>query len=521
VDFIFPLSPVDHQSQYRHNWMVDRVTGGPDHPTGGAVNPLEAVLGRWVERPGPLHLKLTEALREAIGHGQLAGGTRLPSERELARRLAVSRSTVVTAYDALRAEGLLESRQGSGTKVRPVAHRPRAHPDGEIAGITVNPVYRSLLQTTGNVISLAAAALPADPSLAEAFAEFAAEDAEKLWAHIGYAPAGLPELRAAIALHLTAEGIPTSASQVLVTTGAQQAINLAATLLVQAGEEVAVESPSFAGTIDAFRSRGAKLVSTPLDADGVDVDALADLAGSRTLSAAYVMPSFHNPTGAQLSERRRRALAALATDADLPVIEDNTLEFAALDAATLPPVAAFADPEAPVISASSLNKAAWGGLRIGWMRGPEHLMSRLGELKALTDLGSPLIDQAIATRLVPRLGEIRERHRAMLRRNLTVLTSLLAEHLPSWSWPTPQGGVSLWVKLPEGDATTFAQVALRHGVEIIPGQLMSPGSDHQDCLRLPFTPEPTVLEETVRRLTAAWEAYASRDRPAAVRSLIV
>lgn len=482
---------------------------------------VEAVLGRWVDRPGPLHAKLTEALREAIDQGQLAGGSRLPSERELARRLSVSRSTVVTAYDALRNSGLLESRQGSGTRVSPIGQRPRAHPDGDIAGITLNPVYRSVLSTSDHIISLATAILPADPCVPDAFADFAAHDADKLWAHAGYSPAGLPELRRAIAAHFSDRGTPTDPEQVVVTTGAQQAVNLAAMMLVQPGDEVIIESPSFAGTIDAFRSRGARLATAPTDDDGVDAGSVRRQTEARQPSAVYVMPSFHNPTGAQLSESRRRALAELATTGDVPIIEDNTLEYFPVDAADLPPIAAFAGKDAPVLSAGSLNKAAWGGLRIGWIRAPHRLSTRLAELKALADLGSPLIDQAIATRILPQLDEVRDRHQATLRRHLEIITKLLVEHLPDWEWNRPQGGASLWVRLPSGDASTYAQVTLRHGVEVIPGQMMSPTSDHHSYFRLPFTAEPTVLEETIRRLAEAWRGYAPGESSTAASGSII
>lgn len=469
---------------------------------------LETVLGHWVDRSGPLHAKLTDALRDAIEQGQLTGGSRLPSERDLARRLSVSRSTVVTAYDALRGSGLLESRQGSGTRVCPIGQRPRAHPDGDIAGITMNPVYRSLMNESDSIISLATAVLPADECLAEAFAEFAASDADKLWEHIGYSPAGLPALRDAVADHLSQAGTPTVADQVVMTTGAQQAVNLAAMQLVQPGDEVIVESPSFAGTLDAFRSRGARLATVPIDDDGVDAHAVKQQAQARRPSAVYVMPSFHNPTGAQLSESRRRVLAELATTDDVPVIEDNTLEYFPMDAATIRPIAAFAGDDAPVLSVGSVNKAAWGGLRVGWIRGPHRLISRVAELKALTDLGSPLIDQAIAARIVPQLDEVRERHRATLLHHRQVITDLLTTQLPDWEWNTPHGGASLWVHLPAGDASAYAQVALRHGVELIPGQMMSPASAHHGYFRLPFTQDPAVLEEIVHRLAEAWHAYA-------------
>ena len=471
-------------------------------------NAIETVLGPWSDGAGPLHRKLTDALRHAVDVGHLAVDERLPSERELALRLAVSRSTVVAAYDALRSEGLLESRQGSGTRVCAAGRATRS------ADVThqLSPVYRSLLDARDDLISLACAVFPSHPLVRESLHAVVAEEGDKLLLQLGYTPAGLPELREAVAEMHAARGLPTTPDQIVVTTGAQQAVNLAGALFVRPGDDVVVESPSFAGTLDAFRTRGARLACAPIiDDDGVDVDAIVAQVRSREPSAIYVMPSFHNPTGALMAEWRRRRLADLATVEGVPVIEDNALENAPLELDDLlPPIAAFAPPDAPILTAGSLSKVAWGGLRIGWLRGPVHLIERIAELKAMSDLGSPLFDQAVAVRIVPRLTELRDEHRVRLRRNLELVGDLLTEHLPEWSWSRPRGGPSLWIRMPSGSAAAFAQLALRYGVEIIPGESMSPASEHRDHFRFPYTAEPTVLEETVRRLTAAWKAYAPR-----------
>lgn len=470
-------------------------------------NSIEAVLGAWSEGAGPLHRKLADAIRHAIEVGYLAVDERLPSERELALRLAVSRSTVVAAYDALRAEGVLESRQGSGTRVcLGSASRP---PE---VGHKLSPVYRSLLDPRDDLISLACAAFPSHPLVREALMAVVLEEGDKLLLQLGYTPAGLPELRERVAELYTARGTPTTADQVVITTGAQQAVNLAGMLFVRPGDDVVVESPSFAGTLDAFRSRGARLACAEVDDDGVDVDAVIAHVRARQPSAIYVMPSFHNPTGAFMAEWRRRRLAELAVSEGVPIIEDNALENAPLDVDDLlPPIAAFAPPDAPILTAGSLSKSAWGGLRIGWLRGPQHLIERIAELKAMTDLGSPLFDQAIAVHLVPQLDRLRLDHSIRLSRNLDLLGGLLRELLPEWCWSPPRGGPSLWIRLPTGTAAAFSQIALRYGVEIIPGESMSPSSEHRDHFRFPYSDEPPILEETVRRLVAAWDAYTPND----------
>jgi DNA-binding transcriptional MocR family regulator len=473
--------------------------------------PIEATFGAWSEGPGPLHRKLSDAIRHAIEQGRLTAGERLPAERDLAVRLAVSRSTVVAAFDTLRGEGVLESRQGSGTRVRAVSAGSGPLPANEL---TLSPVYRSLIETHDNVISLACAIFPAHPSVAEAMADVLTADGPKLLTQIGYAPAGLPELREALAAMLTHDGTPTEPDEVLVTTGAQQAVNLATQLFVRPGDAVVVESPSFAGTLDVFRWRGARLTPVPVDDDGVDVRAVRAAVSTARPAAIYVMPTFHNPTGALLAAHRRRALAALAAETGVPIIEDNALENCPLDDDRPPSIGAFADvagPDATVLTAGSLGKAAWGGLRMGWLRGPRPVISRLAELKAMNDLGSPLFDQAVAARIVPQLDRLRSEHQAMLRRNLDLVSRLLLDVLPTWEWRRPKGGPSLWVRIPAGSASAYAQMALRYGVEVIPGDVMSPTGEEQRHLRFPYSAEPPVLEETVRRLARAWEAYRPAD----------
>jgi len=481
--------------------------------------PIEVTLGLWSDGPGPLHRKLSDAMRAAVADGRLTAGERLPSERDLAGRLAVSRSTVVAAYDTLRSEGVLESRQGSGTRIRArvSGERPPAAPP-----FRVSPVYRTLIDVRHDVISLACATFPAHPQVAHAAAEVLADDSDKLLAHHGYLPAGLPALREGLADRLTMLGTPTTPDQVVVTTGAQQAVNLAAQMLVERGDEVIVESPSFSGTLDVIRSRGAQVRVVPVDDGGVDVAGVVRAVTDGNPSLVYLMPSYHNPTGALLAANRRRDLAEMVAEHGIPLIEDNALENAPLDDERLPPIAAYGPPDAPILTAGSFSKAAWGGLRVGWMRGPVGLITRMTELKAMNDLGSPLFDQAIAARIVPHLDEMRIDHRIMLNRNLEIMAGLLAELVPTWHWYRPKGGPSLWVELPSGSASAFTQVALRYGVEVIPGDQMSPTGDDRRMLRLPYTAEPPVLEETMRRLAQAWEAYApSEEHVTSARPVVV
>jgi DNA-binding transcriptional MocR family regulator len=479
-------------------------------------------LGDWSAGPGSLHRKLTTGLRAAINSGQLPPGARLPAERRLAQALAVSRSTVVAAYERLQGEGWIERRQGSGTRVRPDAGRRRLPRSGHVEGGTGAMIFQRLIDGEGEVISLACATNLGSAAVADAFAEVAAGDTDRLLRHSGYIPRGLPALRHALAAYLSRNGLASTDDEILITTGAHQALALAAALYVRPGDAVVVESPSFPGCLDVFRAAGARLRAVPIDREGIRPDQL-DIALSSAKSELpvllYIMPTYHNPAGTLLPEYRRRRVIEAAARAAVPILEDNALEGASLGAETPPPVAAFVGSDGTqVLTVGSLSKSLWAGLRVGWVRAPKEVIGRLVRLKAMSDLGSDLVAQAVAARLVPHLETHIEARSRQLQAGLHRLETGLRERLPDWHWDQPDGGPSLWVRLPRGDASTFAQVALRHGVEVVPGDTMAPDGGHRDRIRVPYCFEPALLDELINRLAATWSAYmmagsAARNEP--------
>src|SRR5262249_9002937 len=196
----------------------------------------------------------------------------------------------------------------------------------------------------------------------------------------GYLPMGLPPLRQAIARHLTGWGVPTTEEQVLVTHGAQQAIGLAGALFLERGDAVLVEDPTYLGSIDIFTGLGARLVPVPGGGDAAWGSRVRDLVSRTGPRLIHLMPTFHNPTGAVMPESSRRALARLAREMRVPILEDNPLADLSLSTTPPPPIAAF-DVAAPVLTIGSLSKLFWGGLRIGWIRASEELLSRITRLK--------------------------------------------------------------------------------------------------------------------------------------------
>lgn len=472
------------------------------------LDELIDLLGDWSSGEGPLYRRLTDAVGRAVRSGDLRTGDRLPSERRLADALSVSRATVVAAYDALRGSGLAETRRGSGTQVSGGAAAHRVPVDGRVRGGQATAVVQRLITQPPDLISLGQAAEAGGPDLAQALLDVVRDDLPGMVGEAGYHPAGLPGLRAAIAAHHTAHGLPTVPDQLVVTTGATQAVALSAQLYLGRGSTALVESPGWPGCLDVLRAAGSRLVGVPLDSDGVRIDRLAAALAEHRPALLYLMPTYHNPTGTLMSAGRRRRVAELAAEHGVTVLEDSA-HAAGLAPGQAPPPIAATPAGGTVLTVGSLTKAVWGGLRIGWVRAPQDTVARLARLKALNDLGSPLLDQALAARLLPALPALAPERARIRRERLTTITRLLAEQLPDWRWQAPQGGSVLWVRLPAGtDAQLYARVALRHGAEVIPGATMDATGAHDDYVRIPYSFAPETTAALVDRLSAAWTALS-------------
>ena len=476
---------------------------------------VAAALGAWTPDKGPIYRRLAEALRDAIHRGDLPHGVRLPPERSLAGRLLISRSTVVAAYELLQEDDLVERRQGSGTRVRFSSARPRQTEASVSLTRTPgrNSFFRRLTDTPDETIDLVGAYLLSETGLPEAITNGLDAEIRTLSQAPGYAPLGYPPLRRAIAAHLSQRGLPTVPEQVLITNGAQQAIHLAANLFVQPGDTVVVENPTYPGALDVLTAVGARLAWVGTGRYGCDVDALVDMTPRLNPRLAYLIPTFNNPVGGLLPAHQRRRLARLAEDHQVVLIDDQCLASLGFGREEPPPPIASFAPDASILTIDSLSKLGWGGLRVGWIRAPEAIIARFGRLKAVVDLGCSLPSQLIAVRVLAHFDSLRRERRQILAERLELMSSLLADLLPSWSWDQPQGGLCLWVRLPHGTAAEFVQVALRHGVSVVPGPVASADGSYVDYLRLPFGHLPPSLEEGVRRLASAWEAYVPSREP--------
>ncbi len=476
-----------------------------------------AQLGRWSTSRGPLYLLLAERLRELIDSGQLPPRAALPPDRVLAEQLAVGRGTVVAAYDLLRQEHRLQRHQGRGTWVAPSVV------SGATAGTigTANPMFLNYLEPAGDSLPLGCAApCGPPPELAEAYRAALTRLPGLEGGDIGYYPLGHPELRAGLAQRYTERGLPTAPEQILVTGGGQQALALLARLLLGPGDPVLVQGPTYPGALEVFRHSAAVIHSVPTGVDGPDPARWAAALDAEAPRLAYLNPTNHNPTGGTVPALTRRGLVAAAGSRDVPLIEDTVLDGLSF-ADTEPPVLATLAGQDRVLTVGSFSKTVWGGVRIGWIRAAGADIAQLARIKAIHDLGNAMLEQLAMVQLLPRLDEVAAARAAQLRRHHDQLCAELRKSLPQWRFRPATGGQCLWVRLP-GDASAFAQVALRHGVTVLPGTALDATGGSTDHLRIPFTAPAAELTESVRRLAVAWSAYRrTAQSPAAVHALVV
>jgi len=444
-----------------------------------------------LDGPGPGYQRLHDAIRLLIVDGRIAEGTRLPSERDLAGAIGVSRTTTTRVYAELRSSGLLESRQGSGSVVR--------------LPLTESSVSSLMVDSDDpGTIALTYSAPVGPPGLARAF-EAAVERLPGLLSTTGYLPDGLPALREALADRYTASGLPTDPDQIIVTNGAMGAISLVARTLLRPGQRVLTEGLSYPHGVDAFTAAGGRLSSLPVDETPWDAEHVRAALTRGSHRAAYFITDFHNPTAAVMDDALRLEVADALRRNDVVPIIDESLRDTNLDGITMPRHFAIHDARAILLGSSS--KGFWGGLRVGWIRAPRPLVMPLLQARMIDDLGTSAFDQLVLTELLTDGGQTAAAGRARLRAARDHLLGELARELPEIVAPCPAGGLNLWVMLPGRVSSRLVSAAARHGVLLTPGPRFftaatAAGERH---LRLPYTLPHDRLTEAVARLRLAMD----------------
>ncbi len=468
----------------------------------------------------PMYRQLAEWLRRDIDSGGLPAGTRLPSTRVMADELGVSRITVVNAYAALEGDGLITTSGGSGTFV---AHRPGTPAaDDDTAGRSwplwqreigpAPPPAGEPAPPEDHRPDMVAFTGVGDPrlfpvtELARTVREVLRRDGTAAGEY-GRFDAGYEPLRRTIARILTSQGIRTHPSQVLITSGSQQALALACQVLLGPGDTVLVEEPTYDLALDLFRAMGLKIVGVPVDASGMRVELLEPLLQRHHPRLIYTIPNFQNPSGACLSVPRRRHLLALAGRYNLPVLEDDFVGDLRYEGRAQPAVKAL-DPAGQVIYIGTFSKMLMPSLRVGYLVADGPVFERLVLHKRVQDLTTAPLMQRVLDRYVT-VG----RYQAHLRRTTRVyrqrrdlLLAAMRERLPEVTVSPPEGGLFAWLTLPEQvSSRTLLRHALLERVVFAPGaRFFADPADGDHFVRLNFAAvAPEEITRGIGRLRAA------------------
>lgn len=327
----------------------------------------------------------------------------------------------------------------------------------------------------------------------------------------GYAP-----LREYIAAAMHKKGIPAQPSEILMTNGSQQALDLLAKLFIDPGDPVIIESPSYLGAIQVFRSYQARFVAVPTDTDGIEIDALEKALTEHRPKLIYITPTFKNPTGETMSLERRQQLTTLLEKFQVPLIEDDPYGELRYRGDAIPPIKAF-DKGNRVIYLSTFSKTIAPGLRLGWVVAEPGLMKKLVLAKQGTDLHTgTLVQQAVYHYLTnyDSLQHI-EAIRAEYGRRRNAMIAAMERKFPMGIfWTEPEGGMFLWVKLPpQLNATTLLKEAVAEKVAYVPGEAFFTEGGGQNCMRLNFSNSlPAQIEDGIERLAGLLNIYLKPEQ---------
>ena len=475
---------------------------------------------RAPDRAGPVVRQIYGQVRGAIVEGALGAGARLPSSRDLAGRLGVARASVVSAYEQLVAEGYVQTRRGAGAfvaadiagvldlrpppRAKAAVARPAPAPVVEQSPPPPLPVEATF--NTGRTLMDARALAAWKRATRRALSHLGPE-------HFGYAEAaGHPALRASIADYLrAARGVVCEASQVVVTAGAQQAIDIAARVLIGPGAPVWVEDPAYPTTVRALTAAGAAPKPIPVDSEGLIV--AEGVARAPAALAAYVTASHQYPLGVTLSMGRRLELLAWARAAGAWVIEDDYASEFRYDG---PPLATLQglDGGERVLYVGTFNKAVFPGLRLGYLVAPKSLIAALHDARQLLDRQPPSLTQAIMLEFMQGgdfAAHVRRRRLAYLAQR-DALAEALRAHCGAWLEPDPPGqGMHMIAYLKAGSSDlAAASAAAAAGVIATAISPLYLEAAPRQGLMLGFSGYPaSAMAPAARRLAAALATLAA------------
>jgi DNA-binding transcriptional MocR family regulator len=471
--------------------------------------------------------QLVDRITAAIEAGELEPGAKLPPTRELAELAGVNHLTAARVYRKLAELGYVSASVGRGTFVRALTPASSASRGDEWQVYALPPddpsyaeqILAETFSLAGrdDVISLAIGwpaprNYPTD-ELARITADIFREEGGDA---LSYLPAqGLFDLREQIAARGRTFGYAEDADEVVITSGAQQAIALCAQATLEPGDVAVIESPSFIGMMTAMRGTRARVIGVPVDEDGFDVDALERVLARHEVKLVGLQTACQNPTGRNLSEERRARLAELAVERNFFILEDRVYADMNFEGRFVRSLRELAP--AHVLYANSLSKVVGGGLRAGWVAARGPVRERIATLKLDADFHSPTLIQHLVARWLATGAYDRHVKQTMpfYRERRDALLASLERHLSGeYHVDPPEGGHHLWVTLarPLDERALYAEAA-RHGVTFTPGGAVTAERRSQTSFRLSFSLlDPEELDEGVRRLARAIREVRRRSR---------
>jgi DNA-binding transcriptional MocR family regulator len=451
----------------------------------------------------PIYLQIRDRMRQLIQSGTLQPGAKLPSIRQLAKTIQVSPLTVIEAYGMLEGDSLIQSRPGSGyfvsapgaqltAKLSETSFAPAQQviiQDQEAGGFCQQFVQSLQVQEQGGVIDLSSG-FPRPWGLEELqkLSRRAISQAGDSLFNYGF-PQGQPTLQQQIAQILVQQGLDISSQDLIITNGSQQALTLAMQHYLRPGDWAIVEVPTFHGAIALLENIGARIIGIPMTKTGMNLELLEQYLHSHRPKLIYTISTLHNPTGLTTSQAHRQQLLELASHYRCPILEDNAYE--GLNFEPVPPPIKAIDTEGLVTYIGTFTKTLIPGLRVGYMVVTGDNYQAILKQKLLNDFHVSTVSQAIVSEYLAS-GRYR-RHLNQLRsyhfQTRNAMLQALERHFPQEaSWTVPNGGLFLWVHLPERLAIpALCKAALAQGVLIANGAAFFPGQKGYPALRLNYS----------------------------------
>jgi len=463
----------------------------------------------------PLFRQIVSHFEEGIKTSKYKTDTRLPSQRALSELFDVNRSTIALAMDELKALGLIETKGKGGTRVAELPDEIGSFNWNDYVEDSMYYPNREIIQKINDldfddkIIRLSSGAAMPESFKITKLGEFI-EEAARITEALDYTePKGLLSLREILSEHLKSIGIEADPSEILIVSGALQAIQLIALGLLQRGSTALIEKPSYLYSLNILKSLDMRKRGIECDHDGIIPSALYKARPRNHHSVLYTIPNYQNPTGRLMSAKRRKETLEVCEELNIPILEDDVYRELWIDTPPPPPLKSM-ERGGQVLYIGSVSKHLSPGLRIGWVVGPKSVMDRLSDIKMQVDYGASTLSQIVtelwfkSSHRKQALDEIRARLKSRRNAAVSALESYMSD---IGTWQNPNGGFYVWVDLNKSiSEQQLFHKAIEAGVLIYPGHVY--GTDEGSAIRISYSSESEeriaegirILADVIRNL---------------------